>query len=338
MGKHSRIKKGRRATNLDFATAQTDFPVESKSRVRNMVVAVLFAGIFCGFGLWFAGAVVSNVIQNLWLRRLPTALVQIENLDVVWQVVQNGKAVAAPTVKFTFEASGQTYISTNFYPASRLGKNFAECFATRDRLINKEKLLCWFDPQQPGKAFLDFPSNAGVDAFGGIFLGGIFVCLGIVAFMALIGFDQTNWVLRVLVVSAFGSIATFFICLLFIVPVCNHIRSARWPVIPATVVYSGWRQTSKSSKPEIVYRYSFNDRTYLNNQLNLYGGVGSSLGSISVGSQLKCYLNPAKPWQSVMNRELSWVSLLAIVPVVILIALSRISLRRKLTSQSALHH
>ena len=335
MGKHSRIKRGRRATNPTFGFRQDDslpeHPDKLLVRIRNWALAILFGAVFCGMGLiFFIHATILNGISNLSLHRLPTAEVQVQQLEVGWRKIQKGQTVPDVKVKFTFQLSGQSIVSTNFYPESRPGMSFEDCLETRDGLASGEKSFCWYDPRQPQKAFLDIPSSFELDAFAGIFFGMIFMCLGILAFMFLIGFDQTSWALRIVAVTGFGGIGAFFFCMLLISPTWNYYRSTQWQSMPGTVVNSGWRQIGKSSKPEIIYQYTVNNRSYLSKRMDFYGTAWWKKGLPTEGSQLNCLVNPSKPWQSVVDRSLNWMSLMGIGAGVITVVIFRIPLRRKL--------
>lgn len=100
-----------------------------------------------------------------------------------------------------------------------------------------------------------------------------------------------------------------------------------WAEMPCQVVWSRVRvheddDGSDTYSPDIFYRYQFGGETFHSNRYSF--AIGSSSGrsakqrivrQFPAGKQTSCYVNPAKPWHAVLNRDRS-IGFLWIIGVV----------------------
>ena len=101
-------------------------------------------------------------------------------------------------------------------------------------------------------------------------------------------------------------------------------RALDWKDLETTIEHSGERLVrggggrsgsgSSSLHPDIVYKYSYEGRTFLANTTFVSGGGpafqsggAEFLAKHPVGQTAKCWINPSNPAQSVLDRSPGWV-------------------------------
>ncbi|BCU76463.1 hypothetical protein llg_11780 [Luteolibacter sp. LG18] len=102
-----------------------------------------------------------------------------------------------------------------------------------------------------------------------------------------------------------------------------------WVEVPAQVI---WNRTvergsgeDRSVKRDFFYRYTFSGREYRSNRYDLGGAFGglntkstimsNFLQSHPAGSPIVCHVNPGKPWQAVVDREIVGGIILVLFPI-----------------------
>jgi hypothetical protein len=99
-----------------------------------------------------------------------------------------------------------------------------------------------------------------------------------------------------------------------------------WQPVPAKVVWSrvvtGRSGKSDSSKPDIFYQYIVGGEKRFSNHFtlvpvstNLTSGTRNTVKEYAAGKSIVCYVNPQKPWQAIVRRELRWSCLFALFPI-----------------------
>jgi len=110
-----------------------------------------------------------------------------------------------------------------------------------------------------------------------------------------------------------GSILSYIFVLK---PMALVRKSRNWPVVVCNIHSSRVRIHQGEDNPiysiEIIYSYKYKDREYTSHKYNFWD-MGSSSGykrkkeivnAYSPGSESICYVNPEKPGQAVLNREI----------------------------------
>lgn len=268
----------------------------------------------------------------------------IERFEIKTDHTQDPPFVA--DVKFRYQWNGTKYISTKLWP-ERKGSNEYETLAkirepilhaANKTVVEGLQTTCVVNPQKPEDASL-----CGTDASGHltplifVIMGGLFAAIGVKfvigAFRrkgkAPVHSDAANQASGNAIVLVFCSIfglAGFAIFFGVAVPqVREYVAIQSWVETPAQVIWSRVVAVSGKSttyKAEIFYRYTVQGREYHSTRDELMGGSSSGRkGKQAVveanppGKALICYVNPTKPWQAILKREVGWSALLILFPL-----------------------
>lgn len=108
------------------------------------------------------------------------------------------------------------------------------------------------------------------------------------------------------------------------------LHAGSWNAVEATVVSSRVRSHSGDSttySPDILYRYTVDDREYCSNRYDFMGGYGGSYARKKAvadryppGSHFTAYVNPADPTDAVIERRFTGEMLVLLVPLLFMAA------------------
>ena len=106
----------------------------------------------------------------------------------------------------------------------------------------------------------------------------------------------------------------------------TYFRTQSWEETPATVLWSRLRTQSSSDgdsyDADIFYRYAYRGDTHHSNTLRAFTGSSGTRDSNQAlvdahpsGKSIQCYVNPKKPWQATLRRDLGWWALIGLFPL-----------------------
>ncbi len=237
-------------------------------------------------------------------------------------------------VRFRFQHQGQEFIG------SKLADDDSDYSKYEDLIEIDHKVqrrgTCYFDPNKPEEAILERSS-------GGIWGGLAFAIFG--AFFLLIGVamlrsskappkalsakstDGKNGGMVAFIFFAIFALAGLGLLLGLAVPIAKKYLAAKtWEPVEATVLWSKVRSHSSDDgttySPDVFYRYRFQGEEFRSNSFSLSTGSSSGrdkkqqiVDSHPSGHQFTCYVNPRKPWQAIVQRNLGWWALLGLFPL-----------------------
>jgi len=114
---------------------------------------------------------------------------------------------------------------------------------------------------------------------------------------------------------------------LFVGPVLQIFAARNWTQVPCEIVSSRVKTNSDSDgntySVDIVYRYTYHDRTYTSNQYHFmtgsssgYRGKAEVVNRLPLGSQTTCYIDPANPADAVLERDANGELWFGLIPLV----------------------
>lgn len=302
------------------------------------IVWTLFSAIFVCIGLWLTW---KGVSKTSW-KRVPCV---IERFEI--RSDQKKDPVFEADLRFRYEWEGKVYIGKELWPGNAGSNDYDKVSEIREELLSKAQRgmpeglpsECRVDPKHPESASLLPPSGAGW--FGLIFagFGGAFMLIGVSiirggirARSARSRSDQAHLAKDspVLLAVFFGLFALVGLGFTFGVLVPTTVRwlSARsWAETPGTVIWSRVKSQRGSKggttySVDLFYRYQYQGREYRSNRYGLLSSSSSgrdgkqeAVDSLPPGSTLVCYVNPRKPWQAVVKRDLGAMVLFAVFPL-----------------------
>lgn len=302
------------------------------------IVWTLFSSVFVCFGL-----------KTLWKGISPAAWEKAPCVIERFEIRADSKKdpVFQPDLKFHYEWDGRPYTSTQLRSDQRGSNEYEELLAIREGLLaeaqrDKPEGLrtgCWVDPQHPDQASLVKPSWSG---WGGLFIvafGSVFMLVGISVIRsgmrsrsAKALSDQSPQASQstfplVIFFGIFTAIGLGFTCFVVVPGATRYLSSQTWIETPATVIWSRVESHSGSKggstySVDLFYRYKFQGREYHSNSYNLMSGSSSGrdskqaiIDSHPPNSTLTCYVNPQKPWQAAVDRDLGAGILFGLIPL-----------------------
>ncbi|MBK1856219.1 DUF3592 domain-containing protein [Verrucomicrobiaceae bacterium 5K15] len=247
-----------------------------------------------------------------------------------------------PKARFTYEWQGQSYTGDQVWAKKKGEEDYEDLAELIEQHHAGELDRCYVNPDDPSEAVL---LAKGDDLWGGIIfalVGGLFVAIGIgLIFTDRMAKKQESAALSskktknndapltILVpfFSLFG-LAGLGIFFFLVVPSAKkYIDAQGWVETPAKVIWSRVRSHSSDDgttySVDIFYRYNFDGRVYKSNNEGIMSGSSSSGRSSKAakvkehppGKEITCYVNPEKPWQAMLSRELGWSALFALFPL-----------------------
>ena len=275
----------------------------------------LLCSLIVLFGLALAYTKAEPLKSWTW-KRVPCS---VETLTVGWCRPDESGSRPKIETRFTYVVDGTRYTATNAFIESRRRLDFTDAYDLAERFSTGRLVSCLINPGSPSVAVLThFPfSHAGQSLFGLYF-----ALIGLAAGYAVKGSSATFsrnqlpilWV--ALAGFMFGIGATS-------VGLLQAARALDWKDLETTIEHSGERlvrggggrsgSASSSLHPDIVYKYSYEGRTFLANTTFVSGGGpafqsggAEFLAKHPVGQTAKCWINPSNPAESVLDRSPGW--------------------------------
>ncbi|NWK55107.1 DUF3592 domain-containing protein [Verrucomicrobiaceae bacterium N1E253] len=246
-----------------------------------------------------------------------------------------------PQVEFTYEWEGQSYQGDKVWVSQKGEDDYEDLGELIEQYRRGDLSRCYVNPDQPGEAVLLAESD---DLWGGLvfaLFGGGFVAIGIgIMFSSRWMKKQENAPLsskssgeegapNVILVPFFllFGLAGLGVLLFVVLPQGMKYQDARgWDETPAVVEWS--RVQSHSSDDgttysvDIFYRYQYQEKEYKSNTVDIFSGSSSGrsgkqekVNQHPAGKEIVCYVNPEKPWQALLHRDLGWWALFALFPL-----------------------
>jgi hypothetical protein len=117
---------------------------------------------------------------------------------------------------------------------------------------------------------------------------------------------------------------------LFVRPLIQITAARNWTAVPCEILSSRVQTHSDSDgstySVDVVYRYTYQDRTYTANRYHFftgsssgYAGKAAAVQRHPAGSRQTCYVDPADPSQAVLNRGFSSTLWFGLIPFVFIL-------------------
>lgn len=290
------------------------------------------------FSLLFIVAGLATAFQQAQLWNWKEVPCQIESSEII-DTRENDSPFEA-RVSYRYRWQGRQYTSDRLSTGeSATAKQYEDLVETVRRATQRG--TCYLDPNKPEEAILQ-------RKVGGIWAGLFFAILG--SFFFVIGIAvmrRRKKATEALSATAagpffekgkFATVGTFLffasfalagslVLLLFVLPSAQKYLSAKgWQPTPATVVWSEVRSESTDDgtvyRPDIFYRYQFEGEEHRSNSFAFFAGSSSgsegkreTVRDYPSGHQFTCYVNPRKPWQALIERQIGWSALFALFPL-----------------------
>lgn len=124
----------------------------------------------------------------------------------------------------------------------------------------------------------------------------------------------------------FGTFGLLFLFPVVFLPAKNVVDARDWEQAACTVLASEVESHSSDDgttySVEVRYRFTHDGRTYEGDRYDFYNvssggreGKEEVVRSMPPGSEIPCWFDPQDPERSVVQRELSWASLIGLVPL-----------------------
>ena len=300
----------------------------------------LFFGLiwtaFSSLFLFFGAKMVYDGANRAGWPQVPCSISSFEIKDAADQ-----DPPFQPAVRYTYQWQEVSQVGDKVW-ANQKGEDDYEDLAELNEQYQKGKLThCFVNPDSPDEAVLIASSS---DIWGGLIFavfGGSFVAIGIGVMLssrwkkrqetAPISSKKSNndGAPKAIMIPFFSVFALAGLGILFfvIVPKGKKYNDAQgWIETPAKVVWSRVRSHSSDDgttySVDIFYRYQFEGNEYRSNTADLFSGSSSGRSSKQKkvkehprGKEITCYVNPAQPWQALLERDLGWSALFALFPL-----------------------
>lgn len=301
----------------------------------------LFSSIFVVAGVWLTW---KTIAVEGW-QKTPCV---IERFEINANQSQDPPFQA--DLIFHYEINGTRHTGTKLWPDKKGSDDIEDLSKLREEFSQGPEgpmpspagtsAECRVNPENPAEAALLTGGKGAI--WGGIafaVFGAVFVSIGI----ALIGLGirkpgsvssarsavrgrQASPVVMGFIFLIFGGAGLALLFGLVVPKAREWWQMRQWTPTDAQVVWS--RVVSKSSDDgttyavDILYRYNFNGRSHLANRRNLMGGSSSGydrkkafVDAHPPGSALQVFVDPAKPWRAVIQRDMGWWALFGLFPL-----------------------
>lgn len=306
------------------------------------IIGTLFFSVFLSMGLFFEVMIVKQTVRNLstysWNRTEATIIGS--------EITPPKNDESDPTlhVRYTYLAGG-SLVEGQRFNRDAIAPETRDAYQLVERYKPGVQVPCWFNPENPSESVLQ--RNNPLQ--GLVFLFPlIFVAVGAGGIWAVWFWrgKQTNPAdTTVQPISnrtqprgagRWGMGLFFSIFLLvgvgtgygfFVRPVLKIVAAQRWTSVPCEILSSRVKTNSDSDgntySVDIVYRYTYQDRTYTANRYHFFTGSSSGYkGKAQVvrrlpsGSRATCFVNPSDPTEAVLERGATSMLWFGLIPLV----------------------
>jgi len=300
----------------------------------------LFFGIiwtaFSSLFFFFGAKMVYDAANRAGWPQVPCSISSFEIKDAA-----NQDPPFQPVVSYTYQWQEESHVGDKVWAKKKGEDEYEDLAELNEQYQMGEPTHCYVNPDSPDEAVLIASSS---DIWGGLIfaiVGGSFVAIGIGIILssrwkkrqenAPISSKKSNndEAPKAIMIPFFSVFALAGLGILFfvIVPKGKKYNDAQgWVETPAKVVWSRVRSHSSDDgttySVDIFYRYQFNGKEYRSNTSDLFSGSSSGRSSKQKkvkehprGKEMTCYVNPAQPWQALLERDLGWSALFALFPL-----------------------
>ncbi|BDS06823.1 hypothetical protein NT6N_18630 [Oceaniferula spumae] len=254
---------------------------------------------------------------------------------------RSGDPPFQPKTSYTYEWEGVTHSGSTVWPSKKGEDDYEDLAELLEQYRAGEFKSCYVNPKAPTESALFV---GGEDIWGGLIfalMGGLFVAIGIG--LIVVGrrekkqesaalsskktkTDEAPAAILIPFFSVFGLAGLGLLFFLIIPQAMKYFDAKGWEETPAKVVWSAVRSHDSDDgttySVDIFYRYEFDGREYKSNTTGLMSGSSSGRSSKQEkvknhppGKEIVCYVNPDKPWQALLERDLGWWALFALFPL-----------------------
>lgn len=277
-------------------------------------------------------------LSNVWKHRTK----HVKRIEVPCKIEQfeitadrSEKFAFQPDLTFQYQWQGTDLIGTKLWPEQKGVHKYQELTDIRETLLRPSGKInhttCFVNPAHPQDASLmakDPGKGYGNWIYVGV--GGVFALIGSLIVTGAIRQKQrgedcshvdatAGKSIAVIACGCFGFIGFAFLFAMLPV-VLDSVVIKNWEKTSGTVEWSrihvelrekafGNSKRRSTSRVDIFYRYTFRDETYYSNCYSLvsdsegYSRQKAIVSAYHPGDDLVCYVNPSKPWQAIVTRE-----------------------------------
>lgn len=294
-----------------------------------------FALIWCGFSSLFIIIGVLLTLKGMREAAWVEVACEIEELSIASQKQEEEPFVIE--TRYRYQHEGIDYTSDQFSTHSARDSNYQKLYERMEAA--RERSTCHYNPDNPDEAAL---ADSPLTVLSGLILAGggvLFFAIGLFAVFS--SKKQKGAALSSrakpprrkgsqsrlsAVVFSLLFVIGLVTFLLFCLPSLRKIQAAKsWPTAPATVIWSEVRSHQSDDGTtysiDIFYRYRVGGSDYRSNKYKFLGGSSSSRQSKTAtvreyppGHRFQVFVNPAKPYEAVINPKLGWGLLLLLIP------------------------
>ena len=289
----------------------------------------LMSLVFVVVGVWAAfSAIRTSTWQEVPCRFEKIKITQNKNEDNPFKL----------EVDYLYTWEGERYHSVQLETDSESREtSFEKLFELKKELTTRG--TCYINKKNPSEAILK-RSFISALLFGIAFslFGSLFFFFGITTFQNRSGQTQAisssaknknslkGNALAYIFFSIFALAGTAMFIGLILPKATRYLSSKSWVETEAQVIWSQVRSSSSDDgttyRPDIFYRYRYEGANYRSNGYSIVGGSSSGIEAkrkIVLAHPPKhrftCYINPDKPWQALITRDLGWSALFALFPL-----------------------
>lgn len=243
-------------------------------------------------------------------------------------------------VEYSYNWEGTQHTGNRLWADKKGEEDYEDLGELIEQYHHGKLKTCYVNPKEPTESVLIVgPGDLAGPIIFTLFGAG-FVAIGIGMMIAsrkekkeksaaLSSKSSNNEAPKAIIIPFFSifAIAGLGILLFVIAPQWTKYSDAKgWKETPAKVIWSRVKSHSDDDgttySVDIFYSYSFEGRDYKSNTVGLMSGSSSGRSSKQEkvkehppGKAITCYVNPEKPWQSLLERELGWWALFALFPL-----------------------
>lgn len=285
-----------------------------------------FALMALGMAGWAAYTAVQSASSHQW-PAVPCAI-QTSRVSQV-----GGENPYLFEVLYRYQVQGRPFVASTYREDYRGSWDVAHAERLLSAYPAGQNRRCFVNPSEPTQAILEHDPLwipivlALVALLGGVFLAKVFLLPARPSAEP----DRGTWGLSglLLLVTGLGGYVYFFG-----LPLWAEIRSLRWVPTPCVVESAQVRSIRHDGQvpvivywPDIVYGYQINGLRY---RANLYNasdvgspwwayGARNTIRSYPIGRRTTCYVNPADPFETVLDRTPSSTQWFGLWPLIMAI-------------------
>jgi hypothetical protein len=226
--------------------------------------------------------------------------------------------------------------------AGSVAPETSEAYQLAERFATGNRVPCWVNPSNSEDAVLQRKSRAtGLIVLFPL----IFVAIGGIGIWSMwrrttkadVGEDKPissrskNTRMGRLVMASFFGVFLLVGCgvtyAIFVGPMLKIPAARNWTQVPCEIVSSRVKTNSDSDgntyRVDVVYRYTYQGRTYTSNRYHFatgsssgYQGKAEAARKFPSGSQATCYVDPASPAEAVLERNATGELWFGLIPLV----------------------